>query len=912
MHFPSKEFSDAPRRSRKPGYRGPIGEAGRLGGGIVAAGLVSVTPWVFGGVQASVQPWLLIAVASGLVFCLAQVVLGSDAYGAAALATMPLVCGLGLAGLQLVPLPGRTLEWVSPKAAELRAELEASKPSGDALLAERLAIPPNPDRHPVSLYPAATRRELALLAMAIGMFVIGAVCFSAPRAQWWLLILIAVNGTVLVLLGLAQALTWNGRIYWQVPLSEGGGPFGPFVNRNNAAGFLNLCLAGALGWTLCAFSYPGLAKPHVHEQNHSARGRRWLASWADPVRGFFAGLNATRLASLLIVVWIAGGVLCTISRGAWIALASAALATALFILGATRRIVWTWLAGILVAGAMGLVAWSGMWKRFTDQLATLLDENILTHNLLPLWRDCVQAVGDFWQTGTGLGTFRYVYGLYQQRPVEAWFHYAENQYLQALIEAGAIGLGLMVLMIGVVGWSSWRIVKRDADPRARAFAVAGFFALATQVVHAAFDFGLSIPSNSLLFALLCGAMVGRAFTGRSLAPSRLSKPGSLGQVFAAAVVVLLVGTNTWAVTELSKAAEVDTALRQARYRNAGPELSEQQIAEAIDRLTAAVGVRADDAEGHQHLARLWIHKYRKRTFHNLLSADASADDFKQAWALTLPVVLQGRFHQMAQAERGKDLEYLRSEPGIQECLIPAMRHFIWARRHCPLLFSAHLGIAELCGIVVEPGEDGVSLNRAQRVAPANPELLFEVGLAHVNAGRREAACESFRRSLVLSEKRLSDIVEIAEQRLSLLELVEWILPDSPKLLLDMARHRRFAGPQYRDLRCRLAQRALGALERNSYSEDERCYWRAVALAVQEKYPEAVAESERAVRMRPRETAWRYQLALLLRRQGSLEEAHEHARLCAILDPSRREYRTLLEEVNLARLATGTYAEGRRK
>jgi len=82
------------------------------------------------------------------------------------------------------------------------------------------------------------------------------------------------------------------------------------------------------------------------------------------------------------------------------------------------------------------------------------------------------------------------------------------------------------------------------------------------------------------------------------------------------------------------------------------------------------------------------------------------------------------------------------------------------------------------------------------------------------------------------------------------------------------------------------------------------------LIVQGRFEEAATEGQRAVRLQPRQLPWRYELALLLKSQGRLDEAHEHARVCAMLNPSRREYRQLLEQINLARLTSGPRAETR--
>ena len=53
----------------------------------------------------------------------------------------------------------------------------------------------------------------------------------------------------------------------------------------------------------------------------------------------------------------------------------------------------------------------------------------------------------------------------------------------------------------------WRLLRsQDEFP----IALVGLFALSTQAIHACFDFGLYLPANMVLFALLCGAIASRA------------------------------------------------------------------------------------------------------------------------------------------------------------------------------------------------------------------------------------------------------------------------------------------------------------------------------------------------------------------------------------------------------------------
>src|SRR6266705_2448024 len=59
---------------------------------------------------------------------------------------------------------------------------------------------------------------------------------------WFLLVL----GFAVSVFGILQHLTFNGKLYWVREMHYGGIPFGPYVNRNHFAGFVELILPLAL------------------------------------------------------------------------------------------------------------------------------------------------------------------------------------------------------------------------------------------------------------------------------------------------------------------------------------------------------------------------------------------------------------------------------------------------------------------------------------------------------------------------------------------------------------------------------------------------------------------------------------------------------------------------------------------
>ena len=214
---------------------------------LVLIGLLVIAPWFFGAVWAQVQ-WILMLVV-GLLMSLELVTrFGQDDRPNLIPASwLPLLAGLVLGLIQLVNWPGGLAETMAPRTLQLRAELTSSNGESDVPVSQ-MGNAIGVTQRTRSVYPLATREYLALLALAMSVFVLASIHLVNKQSVVWTLVAVAICGTALSFFGLIQRLSWNGKFYWVIePLSGGFQSFGPFVNRNNAGGFLNLCLAASVG-----------------------------------------------------------------------------------------------------------------------------------------------------------------------------------------------------------------------------------------------------------------------------------------------------------------------------------------------------------------------------------------------------------------------------------------------------------------------------------------------------------------------------------------------------------------------------------------------------------------------------------------------------------------------------------------
>jgi len=816
---------------------------------------------------------------------------------------VPLILAIFLGAVQLVPVAqtlGLKLRQIGrPVFAEAFTEddRQGSPAELEATFSERSTI---------SHYPASTRLDLAQLSIAAVTFLLGALLFPTHKSQLWLWGVLAVDGALLAFFGIVQKLTWNGRLFWTLPVSHGS-PFASFVNRNNAAGFLNLCLACGLGFLIWATHRRARkttrCEPQKAAQESWHTGRR-VGGWRRLIS--FRRLiqpDVVQLTAVLLVLLIVAGVLVTLSRGGVLA----ALIGAFVAFAALFRSRQTRLSTLVIAGAVvlgvSLVSWLGMSGDLRARFSKMTDTGIGREVRLLNWCDAVKAGTDFWFLGTGLGTYRYAYQPYQDHPIKEWFYHAENQYLEAFVEGGVVGLSLLLAAIVLSFTAAQTLIRSGAHSSTIGAGVAGLFALTSQSVHAICDFGLFIPANMLLFALICGAVTGRTVRGLSrtsqpLLPA-LAVPHARWFVFP--VIGLLAVNGLLGFHEVSVAASVDDAISGIPKLNTARSLDRESVDRAIKRVTLATNVRPDDAELHSHLAKLWIYRYRLQTYDVLKAERAAADANPKPdlWKLTDIGVLHHHANALRRAGRLAQWQAIRDDPLVSGNLASAVEHLLAAKAACPILPKIDLKLAALAFLTdAETADGGRRLRQAVRLAPSDPDVLYTAGLLADHAQHEALAYRCWRQCLSLSGRFQAEILERTESRLGLAEMVDRLLPQSPEFLLDFAREK-FPDQTFQEERRLLASKArqLIRVQHSRFSPGKRHYLNAVVYRLADRPEEAVESYQTALSLAPFEVDWRLELATLLKQQGQMTKAHEEARLCASLAPRRRDIRCFLSELN---------------
>jgi O-antigen ligase len=350
-------------------------------------------------------------------------------------------------------------------------------------------------RSSISLDAEATHLTTEILLVLLIAFLLSVNFLAGPRALAWLRNFLIFFGLALAVFGLLQYFTWNGKFFWVIELRvQPPSPFGPFVNHNHFAGYLEMIAPIPVALIL----------------------RRAIRGELAVLYGFAAAMMG-----LAIIM--------SLSRGGMISLVASLMFVVAFGFkpstrrpaGArfgTRESSLKWSVAASRIGALAVMLFTigvGVWWVGADSVIKRLEKGELTldavdkqpgketffHSRGWIWRDTTAMIRDNWVTGVGLGAYPTAYPIYSTRDRMAPVSQAHNDYLQILADGGILGAIVALWFIFIVTRDTVR-ASRHRNPLIAATALgcaSGLFAL---IVHSLFDFNLQIPSNALLFLVL--------------------------------------------------------------------------------------------------------------------------------------------------------------------------------------------------------------------------------------------------------------------------------------------------------------------------------------------------------------------------------------------------------------------------
>jgi len=311
-----------------------------------------------------------------------------------------------------------------------------------------------------------TRMELQLLLADILLLFLAAQSFRTLE-DWRSFVWFVMSfGFLVAIFGILQHLTFNGKLYWFREMHFGGIPFGPYVNRNHFAGFMELVIPISL----------------VPLVLGKVRRERWF------------------LVSLFAVVPI-GALFLSASRGGLVSLAVEVGVLVVWLI--LRRTVGRHLlsGGAVLLLAFLMVSWLGA-QQLVERFSSLQSLEVTGGKRASMRADTWRIFLDHPWTGTGLGTLQIVFPAYETLYDGKVVNHTHNDYLEALAETGIAGGLCCLWFLGVLFFDSLRRLSQPNGAFATTLQLSAFVACLGLLTHSLVDFNLHIPANLLLFFLM--------------------------------------------------------------------------------------------------------------------------------------------------------------------------------------------------------------------------------------------------------------------------------------------------------------------------------------------------------------------------------------------------------------------------
>ena len=366
---------------------------------------------------------------------------------------------------QLLPLPAVIVKLLSPQTVAILTRLRGVQPAWLTL----------------SLVP----RETVVFFFELLVLTAFGMALARLRPGWRemtsLVRTLGWTAAFQVGFGLLRLISGSSNFFiffapWE---SKSGDLTGTLVNSNHFAFFLEMTAPLILALVVIEFSY---------------RGGKWLNRVLDTLEH-----QPRVIALVFLLLLIVTGVVLSNSRAGLTALLVGLAVAGLMMLRTQKAGLEKIFPGIAVALVMIviLVAGSRTWNHF-KQLERRSPERI---GRLVRWNNVMDINRDFFLLGTGMGTFRWAYFLYDKE-ANQWVTHAHNDVLENATDGGVVGF--ILIMGAFFAFSAavlfrWRARRRVS---VRLLAAGGVAALTAALFHSFFDFSLRIPSNALVMVII--------------------------------------------------------------------------------------------------------------------------------------------------------------------------------------------------------------------------------------------------------------------------------------------------------------------------------------------------------------------------------------------------------------------------
>ena len=720
---------------------------------LLLLGAVSLLPWWLGGVIPFARVLATICSSASLTLVVVSAIFSHRRLSIPPIGFWLLLGYAAIGVIQMLPI-------LNPATSEMRSAVYPDGVFRD--LVESRSIPDQQMSRfqGRSVADSLTRPQVAQWMTAAMIFCAAFDLLNTRRRVLRCLAALVVNAGAITFVALLQSFGDGKMLVSAFWLRNAAKPFGPFVNPNNAAGWLAVHLAISIGlmillWGRDVNVEAGHWRPQRLQEHFQIAVMRWLSR--------LARLNVQHILAAFSIVLLLFGVAATLSRGG--------ICAAIICVSAAVLAQWQWkkvaifgLPMVLICGlALGSLVLFDLDRDVFKELRTLKDPVSESTGRLLHWTDSLQVVRDFPVLGAGLGTYRFCTLPYQRRWVGRWFVNADNQFLEIFVEAGFLGLGLILLFGGRVLLDSMRLLRISrsgsstnwhSNHYARAIGVMGLAVVPSQAFAMLFDFGAGLPATVAIVSFLAGTIAGVKLLASDRSDAGLQDSDAVTQAaFATMIRICCVVTAVLGVSDLISSHRIYTVIVESERAISIP-VSRSQLAKAAElntSMTQLLAERPDDIEGLWTQLRLKETAFRLRLIESLTGAPPDDQVLQSLWEKLSPIGLACHLQAL---RSGTDVAMKDEvESRFQEVLQKNnwLRDAEVLRTVNPLVpgIIADEIAAEYCVTGLAPGPERIQ--QLLFAEPAGARRLFWIGHISQFAGKQDVAQQCWQQCLESSE-----------------------------------------------------------------------------------------------------------------------------------------------------------------
>ncbi len=435
--------------------------------------VLAFAPLAFG----TVEHWSLTIVEILVVIAMLACLFGLRSEGESGLrppGTIPFLMVIILMALQLVPLPPSVIKIISP--ASFQAYLPIIGLSG------------GDDWISVSVNRKETLQELLRYSSYFFFYLLTVQLLRNGERIRNTMMFVVILASFIAFVAILQQFSAEGNIYW-FRAAPGGAPGGPWINSNQYSAFIEAIVPLVLA--LFLFYRPHYVQPSFRE--------RVVAFFSVP------GSNRHLLFGVCFI-FLVFSVFVSLCRGGIITILGSMIIFMLFYGTKRKNFVKGsfWMVLCLALLAVSFFGWDSIFSEFDRGFGP---GGEVRDGRLTVWHDTLLMIRDYPVLGSGFGTFRDVYPVYQTVVSNGVFEHAHNDYLELLSDGGFIGFLLAAWFCFSVSAYGVKKIKIRRDRFAVLAGIGAVTSIWAMLLHLVVDFNMHSGAVGLYFFFVCGLLV---------------------------------------------------------------------------------------------------------------------------------------------------------------------------------------------------------------------------------------------------------------------------------------------------------------------------------------------------------------------------------------------------------------------